>query len=167
MLHIIRWTVPVITAAAVAAMVHRFILFSTVVSSHSMDPTMKPGDRLLTRRMYRRDKIKRQDNLVFYSRELRLVMVKRVVGLPGDSVNIQDDGTVHVNREVLKEPYLDYPGGPGGNFTVPARQYLMLGDNRALSNDGRSWSQPFIREQDVYGKAVFRTFPLRRMGRLK
>ncbi|MDT8298704.1 MAG: signal peptidase I [Spirochaetaceae bacterium] len=165
--HLIRWAVPVITAAAVAAVVHRYLLFTTVVSSHSMEPTIKPGDRLLTLRMYRRDKIRRQDKLVFYSRELRMVMVKRVVGLPGDSVNIQDDGTVHVNCEELKEPYLDYPGGPGGNFTVPARQYLMLGDNRALSNDGRSWSQPFIHKQDVYGRAVFRTFPLRRMGRLK
>ena len=128
-----------------------------------MEPTLSSGDRLLTVRIYGHNRVKRQDIIAFYSREYEMVMVKRVIGLPGDSVTIQNDGFVIIDGKKLQENYVHFDNCRSGTFNVPENQFMLLGDNRKKSTDSRSWAEPFITEKDMLGRIVYRIYPLRRM----
>ena len=93
--------------------------------------------------------------------------IKRVIGVPGDSVEIVD-GMVYVNGRKLDEPYVpdeyrDHLSLP--KETVPMDRYFVLGDHRSSSNDSRVWG--FVERRDVYGKAVFVYWPLAKIGRVR
>ncbi len=92
-----------------------------------------------------------------------MVMIKRVIGLPGDSVTIQYDARICTNGEKFQEAYVHFSNNQSGKLNVPKHQYMLLGDNRKYSTDSRSWAEPFIAEKDILGKAVFRVYPFRRM----
>lgn len=77
-----------------------------------MYPAIQPGDRILTTRLYDTGEITRGDILVFQSEELDEVLVKRVIGLPGDGIVIKETGEVFVNGERLAEEYVEYPDTP-------------------------------------------------------
>jgi len=158
-----HWVLPVIFAVAIAVIVQQFVFFTVLVSSHSMEPTLAPGDRLLSVRIHGHHHVKRQDIIVFYSQEYEMVMVKRVIGLPGDLVTIQNDGLVCINGEKLQEAYVHSSKSRSGTFNVPKHQFMLLGDYRKYSTDSRSWAEPFIAEKDILGRAVFRIYPFRRM----
>jgi signal peptidase I len=158
-----QWVLPVISAVAIAVIVQQFALFTVLVSSHSMEPTLAPGDRLLTVRIQGRHHVKRQGIIAFDSQEYEMVMVKRVIGLPSESVTIQNDGVVCINGEKLQEAYAHSSNSRTGTFNVPKHQFMLLGDNRKYSTDSRSWADPFISEKDILGRAVFRIYPFRRM----
>jgi len=162
-----HWISLIIFTVFTAIFIRRYIFFVTLVSSSSMYPTMKPRDRIFTTRVYNFNSVSRGDILVFYSRELHKMMVKRLIGLPNDLVEIKTDGSVYINQEKREEPYVAYIGGINRNFKVPAQKYLFLGDNRAQSVDSRSWVEPFIGEKDIRGKARFCLFPLNRLAKLK
>lgn len=159
--------VTAITTVAIALMialfVRRFLLCVTLVSSHSMLPSLEPGYKILAARVYRFGKIKRGDILVFYSEEIRETMVKRVIGLPGDLVEIHRDGAVFIGGEKTREPYVQYAGGTAGSYRVPESKYFLLGDNRVKSKDSRHWRQPYISEKDIRGKAILCLYPLHRL----
>ncbi len=110
--------------------------------------------------------VKRGDIIVFNSKELHDRLVKRVVGLPGDKVDINDKGEVFINGNLLKEDYVKYPSDKTGNFVIPQGKFLMLGDNRADSLDARYWKNPYIDGKDILGKAVLRVYPFNRFGLL-
>lgn len=150
-------------ALVTALFVRRFILYVALVSSYSMLPSLKPGYKILATYVYRFDKIKRGDILVFYSQELREMMIKRVIGLPGDSVEIFADGAVLINGVKLCEPYVHYVGDLTGSYQVPDQRYFLLGDNRAISQDSRHWRQPYIPKRDIRGKVVLCLYPLHRL----
>lgn len=139
----------------------------TLVSSSSMCPTVKPGDRILTTRIYNFNNVSRGDILVFYSQKLHKMMVKRVIGLPNDLVEIKAYGSVYINQVKFDEPYVENHVGMNQTFKVPAQKYFFLGDNRVQSNDSRSWLEPFILEKDIRGKARFCLFPLNRLAKFK
>lgn len=124
-----------------------------------MHPSIKPGDRILTLRIYKFQKIKRGDVLVFHSKELNNLFIKRVIGLPNEVIEIIDRGTVYVNQKKLDEPYVKQTGGLDGKFKVPENSFLLLGDNRYLSIDSRNWENPFITDKDVLGKALISICP--------
>jgi signal peptidase I len=128
-----------------------------------MYPTLKPKDRIITARIYRFSHIRRGDILVFYSPELREMMIKRVIGLPNDLVEIKADGSVYINQTKADEPYVENQGSFSAEFQVPGKKYLFLGDNRAFSIDSRSWLEPFISERDIRGKAIFCIFPVHKI----
>jgi len=93
--------------------------------------------------------------------------IKRVIGLPGDTVQI-DHGAVFVNGEPLDEPYVPDEFRDRQSMasnTVPSDNYFVLGDHRSSSNDSRAWGT--VGRRDIYGKAVFVYWPLDKMGRLK
>jgi signal peptidase I len=164
MIHfIIQWVLPLIIAVTIAAIVQQLILFPILVTSLSMEPTLASGDRLLMARIHGRFQVKRQDIIAFYSQEYKMVMVKRVIGLPCDLVTIQNEGHVCINGEKLQEAYVHYSISRSGSFTVPEHKFMLLGDNRNYSTDSRAWAEPFIDEKDILGKAVFRVYPFRRM----
>lgn len=143
----------------------KFPFFSVRVASCSMYPTLKPNERILIMRIFRFKKIKRREILVFHSRERNKLMVKRVIGLPGDLVEMRA-GAIYINGAKLDEPYVSGLDSTYGEFAVPRQRYLFLGDNRAQSSDSRSWREPYIGEQDVLGRALFCFFPLHRFSRL-
>jgi signal peptidase I len=154
-------------ALIIAVVINKFIFFVISVPSGSMYPTIKPKDKIITTRIHNVNKIKKGDILVFYSDEFQETMVKRVIGLPNDLVEIKDDGSVFINGQKMDESYVMYPDNRTGKFKVPNGEYLFLGDNRSHSLDSRSWKDPFIQEEDIKGRAFFTIFPFDRVSELE
>ena len=161
------WISLIIFTLFIAMFIRKYIFFVTLVTSSSMSPAIMPGDWILTARVYSFNNISRADILVFYSPELQKMIVKRVIGLPNDLVEIRADGSLYINQEKLDEHYVENHGGMNQTFKVPAQKYLFLGDNRVQSNDSRSWLEPFISEKNIRGKARFCLFPINRLANLK
>ena len=146
----------VAAAAAVAALAVRRCGFGvTSVTSTSMLPALRPGDRRLVLRSTLAS-LRRGDVVVAWSRELGTDVVKRVVGLPGDVVTIHHDGTVAIDGASLPEPYVAFAGGRAGRFHVPTGAVLLLGDNRVASSDSRHWRDPYLTETALRGRLVRR-----------
>ena len=126
------------------------LLFNTifhpvVVKGSSMEPTLFEGDKYLLLRLFA-DQPHRGDVVVLEAPDGRM-LVKRVIGLPGDTVSFQD-GYVYINGEKLDEPYLSRQGvtasGRQEEYTVPEGCLFFMGDNRTGSYDARSWKEPYI-----------------------
>ena len=153
---IYEWGVPVISAVIIAILINKFLLFKVLIPSESMVPTLNVNDRLFVTRVYNLEKLKRGDILVFYSEELQEDLIKRLIGLPGDKIQIIN-GVVSVNGEVLEE---DYIGALEG-------KYFFLGDNRLYSKDSRYWINPYIDGEDIAGKAQIKVYPFDEIGKIK
>ena len=80
------------------------------------------------------------------------MIIKRVVGEPGDQVIIDERGHIQVNQVPIVEPYVAIPAGPAGIFAVPQDHFLLLGDNRSHSIDSRGWRQPFLPTAAIQGR---------------
>lgn len=138
----------------------RSVLQSTRVISRSMVPTLQEGQYLLVNKLaYRIGEVSRGDIAVFRSpQDPDLILIKRVIGLPGEEILISEDG-VFVNGQHLVEPYL----APGSSTSVwgpvilGPDQYLMLGDNRNNSNDSRFFGP--VSRSAIIGKAWFSIWP--------
>lgn len=161
------WVVPIGAAIILAALINKFVLYKVSVPTESMYPTIKKGDQMFVTKIYNYKNIKRGDILVFYSHELNDLLIKRVVGLPGESVEIKDNGDVYINGTYLAEDYVKNPENKSASFKIPEGKYLMLGDNRANSEDARYWNNPYIDAKDIQGKARVRVYPFDRIGFLK
>jgi signal peptidase I len=170
-----EWIVVILLAVSVALLVRHFVVQSYSIPSASMHPTLKVKDRLLVTKVnYQWADIKRGDVIVFKKPESMKAtegpggiedLVKRVIGLPGDTVEARD-GSVFINGTKLDEPYL-----PAGTQTtnlrtivVPVDEYFMMGDNRDISFDSRFWGT--IKRSDVIGEVFFRFWPPGRVGRV-
>ena len=130
------------------------MLWLTRVQSHSMAPTLQGGALALTRRLWRRTPVRRGDVVVVDSRELGQHVVKRVIGLPGETVTIEG-GQVRINGQPLAEPYASHSVFTD-TFHVPAGHYLLLGDHRDASSDSRTWRQPYIAREALIGRLIGR-----------
>lgn len=148
-------------------LLHQFVFFVIAVPSASMYPAIERGDRILTTRILRRAAIERGDVLVFYSDELSEIMVKRVIGLPNETIEINAQGHVLVNGQRLPEPYVQYPDTRPGRFVVPDGEYFFLGDFRTHSFDSRRWEDPFIPGNKILGQARWILYPFARQSVLK
>lgn len=137
---------------AVAVPIRRLV-WLTRVESWSMTPALRPGSLLLTRRLRRSEGVRRGDVVVLRSAELGRRVVKRVIGLPGETIIVDGRG-VRVDGVPLAEPYVLGNGGAAGSFPVPDGAYLVLGDNRARSRDSRSWRQPFVARTAIEGRVI-------------
>ena len=157
------WIVPIFIAAILALLVNKFLLFKVYIPSESMVPTINKGDQIFVTTIYNYDKIKRGDILVFDSEELNDKLIKRVIGLPGDHISIQD-GTVYVNGEKLEENYIGTPDHFNGEYDVPEGYYFFLGDNRANSKDSRYFINTYISEKAILGKAQVKVYPFDDFG---
>ncbi|MEA4828180.1 MAG: signal peptidase I [Clostridium sp.] len=160
-----EWIVPVAAAVFIAVLINKFLFFQVSVPTKSMYPTIKPKDRIIVTRIYNKEKLKTGDIVVFYSDELKETLIKRLIGLPGDTVKIDENRDVYVNGKKIDQPYVVYNGGKGGEFKVPEGKYFFLGDNRENSWDSRYWQQSYIDKSDIKGKARFVVFPFNRFGK--
>jgi signal peptidase I, bacterial type len=161
------WLIPIISAIIIALLINKFVLFKAEVPTGSMLPTIQLHSQIFVTRIYNYKNIKRGEIIVFFSKELNETLIKRVIGLPGDKVEIKEDGGVYVNGTLLKEPYVKIKGGKGGTFNVPKDKYFFLGDDREISYDARYWQNPYISKEDIKGKAQFTVYPFSEFGRLK
>ena len=106
---------------------------------------------------------KRGDIIVFrYPLDPEQLFVKRIVGMPGDAVRIED-GALYVNQKLLKEPYVEsIPRQSFDEVIVEPGRYYVLGDNRAQSSDSRQWGT--VPEENIVGEVAFRFWPFSRLG---
>lgn len=160
------WIIPIVSAVVIAILINKFFIFKIFIPSGSMIPTINVDDRLFVSRIYNYNNLDRGDIIVFYSNEFQESMIKRLIGLPGDIVEIKN-GVVYVNKEELIEDYVIEKDDYSGYFEVPEGKYFFLGDNRANSKDSRYWENPYISEKDIEGKAQFRVYPFKDFGKVK
>lgn len=161
-----EWIVPVAAAVAIALLIKQFLIFKVYIPSGSMIPTLNIGDHLFVTRVYNLDNIKRGDILVFNSEELNDVLIKRVIGLPGDTVSIVN-GKASVNGEELDESYVVNHDQFYGEYHVPEGKYFFLGDNRPISYDSRKWINPYVDGKDIKAKAQLKVYPFSDFGSIK
>jgi signal peptidase I len=158
-------------AAILAIFLKSFIVDSRVIPSSSMVPTISVGDRVVLNKLaYLGDAAPKRGDIVVFkpnaSTGSEYDMIKRVIGLPGDTVEI-NNGYVYINGEALEEDYLaEAPRYYFEEITVPAGCYFLLGDNRNYSNDAHMWLDPFVTEKSIQGKATLCYWPLNRIGSL-
>lgn len=160
------WILPILIALAIAFLINKFLIFKVKIPSGSMEPTLNVGDRLFVTRVYEPQHLKEGDIVVFYSQELGKVLIKRLIGLPGDTVKIVA-GNVYVNGKEIDQSYVKYPMSTYQEFKVPEGEYFFLGDNRANSYDSRFWKNPYIPAKDIMGKAVLKIYPFKDIEFLK
>ena len=147
------------------------MFFNMEIPSESMEPTLQVGDRLLGWKLYL--SVGRGDVVVFWSDEEGMYLIKRVIGMPGETVSLKD-GYIYIDGEKLEEPWLpDDVVGKTFNSTggldfdygkVPENCYFLLGDNREYSYDCRFFSNRFINSKAIKAKAVFRYYPFDRIS---
>jgi len=166
----VAWFRDLMLSVLIAVLVILFLYRPVKVEGTSMMPSLYDQERLFINQFsykFGLDDIKRGDTVVFWFPEdttNSTSYIKRVIGLPGDTVAVQD-GYVIVNGKKLVENYIppeyrdDRPYPP---TVVPPNEYFVLGDHRISSNDSRAWG--FVPRNYIYGKAVFVFWPLSRMG---
>jgi signal peptidase I len=145
-----------------------FLYQPVKVEGTSMAPLISDQERIFINKLvYKFEPISRGDVVVFwYPSDRTKSFIKRVVGLPGESVEIRQ-GKVYVNEKLVDEPYilpayLDANSYPA--FRVPAHQYFVMGDHRDSSNDSRMFGP--VPAEYIYGKAVFAYWPMDHFGSL-
>lgn len=161
----------VLVVLVVVFLIKNFVLINAVIPSGSMENTIMTGDRVFGNRLaYRFGDPERGDIAIFrYPDDESELYIKRVMGLPGDTIEIKD-GLLYLNNseEPLAEPYLkEIPTGDFGPYQVPEGCYFMLGDNRNKSNDSRMWENTYVTRENVLAKAVFRYYPFDKIGRIE
>ncbi|GAA0787862.1 signal peptidase I [Hathewaya limosa] len=162
-----EWILPIAIAFVLAMIIHKTWFYLIKIPSGSMRPTIMEGDKILVTRVHNTDKLKRGDIIVFHSDELQLDLIKRLIGLPGDRIEIKENGDLYINGQKQNEPYVVNQLGIESKFEVPEDKFLFLGDNRANSKDARLWDEPYISKDKVMGKAQFIVTPIKRFGKLK
>jgi signal peptidase I len=195
---VLDYAVTILVAVGIAVLLQAFVVKPYLIPSESMATTLSIGQRVLVDRVtYHLHDIGRGEVIVFRhplgasadaaeggnQDEQGDVLIKRVIGLPGDTLSLQD-GRVLVNGVLLDEPYVrsvggrpaptepgSVLGGPGLGpwsldepYTVPAGTLFVMGDNRTDSNDSRYWGT--VPRENVIGHAFFTYWPLGRLGRL-
>ena len=165
--NLITWVKCIALALVLSLAIKEFVIFKVYIPSESMFPTIKKHDQLFVLKMYELDNLKRGDIVVFKSEELDDLLIKRLIGLPGDEISI-DNGKVTINGEVIEENYVENNDfNYTGKFKVPDDKYFFLGDNRSNSNDSRYWNNHYIDSKDIIGKALIRVYQFKDFGSIK
>src|SRR5512142_1231705 len=166
---ITSWLRDLVISLVIAAFVIIFLYQPVKVEGTSMLPGLDDQERIFINKfVYRFEPISRGDIVVFhYPHDPSKSYIKRVIGVAGDRVRIQD-GTVYLNGKPLPEVYVpqefeDWRSYP--EVRVPPNSYFVLGDHRNLSNDSRDFGP--ITAEYIYGKAVFVYWPVSKLGKLQ
>lgn len=154
-----------VVVAAAAILVANLWLPILQVTGTSMSPTLQEGQVLMASKGH---DFKTGDVIAFYYNNK--ILVKRVIAMPGDWVNISDDGTVYVNDIAIDEPYLKEKALGDCNielpYQVPESKIFVMGDNRSVSLDSRNTAIGCVSEEQVVGKITFAIWPLSKIGKI-
>lgn len=169
---LLAWLAMIAVVVAVTYLVVTFVGQRTQVSGESMETTLSNGDHLIVDKIsYRFRDPERYDIVVFpYRLEENTYYIKRIIGLPGETVQIVD-GYVYINGVQLDEHYgneiMEKPGIAAEPVTLGEDEYFVLGDNRNNSQDSRTASVGVIHRDEILGRAWVRIWPLSDFGVIK
>ena len=141
-------------------LIRTFIATPVRVDGDSMNKTFKNGDILI---LYKLSEIKRFDVIVLHEEKDNEKIIKRVIGMPGDTVAIKD-GEIYINDEKIDDEYAYGMTSDYDRITLKSDEYFILGDNRLISKDSRYFGP--IKEKEIKGKVVFRIFPFSKFGKI-
>jgi signal peptidase I len=169
--HVVEWVLLVGGALVIALLIKTFLFQAFYIPSESMLPTLEKNDRVLVNKLaYQFHDVARGDIVVFkappgVAPDVK-DLVKRVIGLPGETIEARADGNVYINGKRLVERWL--PDGvrtrPGFKpIRIPPDSYYVLGDNRPDSKDSRYFPSHFVRKDDIVGRVFVRIWPLNRI----
>ena len=154
-----------ITVAAVAVLVATLFLPVLQIYGTSMTPTLYDGDVVVS---VKTGRLERGDVVAFYYNNK--ILVKRVIAGPGQWVDIDEDGSVYVDGELLDEPYVEEKALGTCNielpYQVPDGRWFVMGDHRSVSVDSRDQSVGCVSEEQIVGRLTFRLWPLNRIAAL-
>lgn len=150
-----------------------FVGQRTSVIGSSMEPTLSDGDNLIVDKItYRFNEPKRFDIIVFpYQYTQNTYYIKRIIGLPGEKIRIDENGKIYINGELLEESYgrevIADAGLASEEITLENDEYFVMGDNRNDSADSRFVSVGNIKRDSIMGRAWLRIYPFKSFGVLK
>jgi signal peptidase I len=163
---LIRETLQVILLALVIFFAIHFMIQNFRIDGTSMEPNIHNGEYVIVNKTayWFGHNPQRGDVIIFNAPDQpQNDRVKRVIGLPGDVVEVRGDGTVYVNGQQLEEPYLPpHHSGTSGTWTVPEDEYFVMGDNRSVSYDSREGGP--VPRSNIIGKAWLIIWPLHDWG---
>lgn len=155
-----EWVIDISVVAVIVFLIWNFVGYGVWITSGSMIPTLQVKDRLIVSRVHNPNNLKEGDIVLFKNDEFPgEILIKRLIGLPGDKIEIKD-GIVFRNGEKLNEEYVKNNERKSWMFEVPENKYFFLGDNRANSNDSRYWNNPYVDASNIEGKAQLRYYPI-------
>ena len=155
---IIKEIIPYIVIVLVVVLIRTFIITPVRVDGDSMKNTLKNGDILL---LYKLGSINRFDIIVLDEEKDNEKIIKRVIGLPGETVAIKK-GKIYINDKVIDDEYAYGETSDYDKVTLEDEEYFILGDNRLISKDSRYFGP--IKKSEIKGKIVFRLFPFTKIG---
>ena len=155
-----------ITVAAVAVLISVFYMPVLHIYGTSMTPALNNGELVAA---IKTSDLTQGDVVAFYYNNK--LLVKRVIGTPGDWIDLKESGDFYVNGELLDEPYLTEKAFGDCNITLPVQvsesRYFLVGDHRSVSIDSRNTAVGFVSEEQIVGKLVFRIWPFEVIGKVK
>lgn len=155
-----------ITVAAIAVLISVFYMPILHIYGTSMSPSLKDGEFVAA---IKTSDLQSGDVVAFYYNNK--LLVKRVVGVPGDWIDLKENGDFYVNGELLDEPYIEEKAFGDCNITlplqVPESRYFLVGDHRSVSIDSRNTAVGFVSEEQLVGKLVYRVWPIENIGKVK
>lgn len=157
----------------VTYLVITFIGQRTRVSGESMTPTLQENDNLIVDKItYRFKEPERFDIIVFpYRYEKGTYYIKRIIGMPGETISIDEQGNIIIDGEILEESYgkevIRYQGRAAKPVTLGENEYFVMGDNRNGSSDSREEDVGNIARDEIIGRAWIRIYPFDTFGILK
>ena len=156
-----------------AYLIINYVAQRTIVIGDSMNETLHDEDNLIVDKLtYRFRDPKRFEIIVFpYEQEENTLYIKRIIGLPNETVYIDESGNIYINDVLLVENYgketIISPGLAANPITLGPDEYFVLGDNRNCSRDSRYEDVGLISFDKIEGRAIFRIFPFNKFGRIK
>lgn len=171
---IMSWVFYIAFVVILTYLIIHFVGQRTVVDGRSMENTLHDGDNLIVEKLsYRFGDPKRFDIIVFPPKgSPKDHYIKRIIGLPGETVQIDTEGNIYIDGEILEENYgketIQNPGAAAEPITLGDDEYFVLGDNRNNSRDSRDAEHVgLIKRKDITGRAWVRIWPLSDFGMLK
>lgn len=155
---VIKEVIPYIVIVVVVVLIRTFIITPVRVDGDSMKNTLKNGDILL---LYKLSSINRFDIIVLDEEKDNEKIIKRVIGMPGETVAIKK-GKIYINDKVIDDEYAYGETSDYNKVTLRDDEYFILGDNRLISKDSRYFGP--IKDNEIKGKIVFRLFPFTKIG---
>lgn len=155
---VIKEVIPYIVIVVVVVLIRTFIITPVRVDGDSMKNTLKNGDILL---LYKLSSIDRFDIIVLDEEKDNEKIIKRVIGLPGETVAIKKE-KIYINDKVIDDEYAYGETSDYNKVTLKDDEYFILGDNRLISKDSRYFGP--IKDNEIKGKIVFRLFPFTKIG---
>ena len=172
---ILGWIFYIIVILVLTYVIITYVGQRTSVSGSSMETTLSDGDQLLVDKLsYRFQNPKRFDIIVFpFQYQTNTYYIKRIIGLPGETVQIMDDGSIYINGEKLEENYgmevikPETIGRAAEPIELGDDEYFVMGDNRNNSSDSRTDMVGNIKRENIIGKAWLRIWPVSDFGVLQ